>query len=434
MRINKARIRLVAAFILVGIIAASLWFASPVTALNISFPSLPTSGTLGQTYSFSINITVRNTDLLPIRSIDLQIYNVASPSTYSVNCSGLPMPSGANQTANQTYTTSGGSFSISGTTGGNWVYANSAGRHGYGYSYQDGTWVTENYSDGYGYGFGYGGVYVGETSIAYTVNWVSPSSWPAGTYRAIVVVYGNGADTALTHNIVASFSLQTPAPGPSGDGGGGGGGLEPGVTNVAFFVDSQGVFTQSVTASCSDGKCSVTIEQGTKGLTKEGTPLSQITVKPATITPPPPAGVNVIGEACDFGPEGATFDKPVTITFTYNDNQIPDGFDEQKLVIAVWDAAAGQWVNLVGIIDPVKNTITVQVTGFAKYAILAYREAVFTISGLSISAAEVNIGQSVTISAIVANIGDIAGSYKVTLKINNTVVDTKDITFRWSYQ
>jgi len=44
--------------------------------------------------------------------------------------------------------------------------------------------------------------------------------------------------------------------------------------------------------------------------------------------------------------------------------------------------------------------------------------AVFTCSDLSISPGEVNIGETVTISLLVANTGDVSGSHAVTLKIN----------------
>ncbi len=54
--------------------------------------------------------------------------------------------------------------------------------------------------------------------------------------------------------------------------------------------------------------------------------------------------------------------------------------------------------------------------------------AEFKTGALTIWPSQVNIGESVSISALVANTGDLAGSYKVILKINNIVVDTKDIT------
>ncbi|MFC1966545.1 Ig-like domain-containing protein [Chloroflexota bacterium] len=54
--------------------------------------------------------------------------------------------------------------------------------------------------------------------------------------------------------------------------------------------------------------------------------------------------------------------------------------------------------------------------------------ATFTIFGLSVSPAEVDTGASVTISVTVANTGDAAGSYEVTLKINGAAVETKTVT------
>ncbi|MBI2288116.1 MAG: hypothetical protein HYU83_03940 [Chloroflexi bacterium] len=44
------------------------------------------------------------------------------------------------------------------------------------------------------------------------------------------------------------------------------------------------------------------------------------------------------------------------------------------------------------------------------------------------SPAQVNTGESVTISVQVANTGDLSGSYKVTLKVNNVTEADKDIT------
>jgi len=54
--------------------------------------------------------------------------------------------------------------------------------------------------------------------------------------------------------------------------------------------------------------------------------------------------------------------------------------------------------------------------------------AVFTSSNLSISPSEVNIGETVTISVLITNAGDAAGSYEVTLKINGVVEATKEAT------
>ena len=56
------------------------------------------------------------------------------------------------------------------------------------------------------------------------------------------------------------------------------------------------------------------------------------------------------------------------------------------------------------------------------------KAAAFTSSRLSISPSEVYIGETVTISVVIANTGDGAGSYGVSLKINGKVEATKEIT------
>jgi beta-lactamase superfamily II metal-dependent hydrolase len=54
--------------------------------------------------------------------------------------------------------------------------------------------------------------------------------------------------------------------------------------------------------------------------------------------------------------------------------------------------------------------------------------AKFTTTGLSITPAEVSIGESVTISVVVTNTGGITGTYAVTPKINNVAVESKSVT------
>ena len=52
----------------------------------------------------------------------------------------------------------------------------------------------------------------------------------------------------------------------------------------------------------------------------------------------------------------------------------------------------------------------------------------FTISDLAITPAEVDIAETVTISVLITNTGDLEGTYEVTLKINDVAVATKDVT------
>jgi hypothetical protein len=166
------------------------------------------------------------------------------------------------------------------------------------------------------------------------------------------------------------------------------------------------------------------------GLDKNLKPLTKITLVPMATPPAPPAESTVIGLTYDCGPEGASFDPLVTITFSYNPTKIPAGVNEQDLVLAFYDKATGQWVTLSDIVvDPVKHTISGKTGHFTTFSVIAYTSpADFAASALTISPTEVNVGESVSISVNIANTGDLAGSYDATLKINNIVVETKQVT------
>jgi len=73
------------------------------------------------------------------------------------------------------------------------------------------------------------------------------------------------------------------------------------------------------------------------------------------------------------------------------------------------------------------GTYTVDINGLLGTFTVKTKTA-FTISDLTISPTEVDIGESVTISVLVTNTGDLTDSRRLTLKIDNVVVATRDVT------
>ena len=204
--------------------------------------------------------------------------------------------------------------------------------------------------------------------------------------------------------------------------------LPPGTTDVSAYVDESGLFTQDVTTESEDGKVKLLIDEGTKGLTEEGTPLSEVTIVPMEDPPPPPEDSSVIGLVYDVGPDGATFGVPITITLTYDESLIPEGVAEENLVIAVWDEEISEWVELVSVVDPETNTITAEVSHFTAFTILAYTHpAAFATSDLSITPTEVDIGETVNITVTVANTGGIEGTYTAVLEVNGAKEATQEL-------
>ncbi len=59
---DKSLPKIAIAIVLVMSIAISMWFATPTKALDMTFPSLPTSGTLGSTYSFQVTVDIADSE------------------------------------------------------------------------------------------------------------------------------------------------------------------------------------------------------------------------------------------------------------------------------------------------------------------------------------------------------------------------------------
>ncbi len=211
----------------------------------------------------------------------------------------------------------------------------------------------------------------------------------------------------------------------------------PGVT--CGTADEAGVFQEEVTAPSEDQLAEVTVPQGTTALTVEGEPVAELTVEPMETVPPPPEDHEVVGVTYTFGPEGATFDAPVAITIHYSDDDIPAGVREEDLTLAVWDPVAGRWDELDSVVDTVNNTVTAEVTHFSTFTVLAETPppievvpvilpAAFQISQLTVAPAEVGPGDTVTISVLVENIGDVSGTLQLEFEIDGEVVASKQVT------
>jgi len=145
------------------------------------------------------------------------------------------------------------------------------------------------------------------------------------------------------------------------------------ITDVSGVVTEEGVFTEEVTIEPESGKAQITIGEDTTGQTKEGEPLSEIWIIEIDKEPSaPPPDTKIVGEIHALGPDGATFDPPITFTSTYNPDDIPKRANERDLVIVLWDKNAGKWVELEGCtVDTVNNTISAPVSHFSRYTIIA---------------------------------------------------------------
>ncbi len=167
---------------------------------------------------------------------------------------------------------------------------------------------------------------------------------PDGATITFHVTNTNGTATGGTATFVAGGGpteqdLSVTIAAQVGGGGGGGGGApapaaEPGVieftvfgTTTSLTISDTGEILETFTATSATGNVTITIPAGTIALDKDGNPLSSLTLDVDTSPPDPPAGDNIIGLVYDFGPEGATFEPPITVTFAYDPDEVPERSD-----------------------------------------------------------------------------------------------------------
>lgn len=205
-----------------------------------------------------------------------------------------------------------------------------------------------------------------------------------------------------------------------------------GQTPLGGSIDASGITTNPVTAESFDGLLTMTLDKGTAALTRYGIPLAWIGMYKVKSVPAPPEDAYVVSLMYELQPSGATFDPPVILTFSYDPGHLPEGVDEEDLVISHYDKSIGEWTNFDTVVDTEAKTVTAGVNHFSPIAAFVYRpiasSPIFEYSALDISPGQVDTGEAVTISILTANTGDKLGQGVVTLKINDRVEVTKKVT------
>jgi hypothetical protein len=172
-----------------------------------------------------------------------------------------------------------------------------------------------------------------------------------------------------------------------------------------------------------DSKLILDIASGTKLTNSQGKTLTTLSAA-VLANPPAPPESSAILLAYEFGPEGAAFTPALTLTFSYG--TLPEGAKNLKLVY--WNGSI--WEQVEASVDAAKGTVIASISHFSKYALLYQlpSPANIAFTGITISPQAVKPDEKVTIQASVTNSGDLSGSYKLVLKINDRQVDSKEVT------
>jgi hypothetical protein len=198
---------------------------------------------------------------------------------------------------------------------------------------------------------------------------------------------------------------------------------------TAIFTQDSNQFPSGRFTS-NDGIIELFVPDGTVSLDKQGNPITDLEFSINTNPPTLPDG-NIIGQVYDLEPSGATFDTPITLTWSYQSSYVPEGIDEMDLYVAYYSDDTGEWTALESDVDPLEDIITVSVAHLTTFAVLAPptppTPATFEMSSLSISPDEVDTEAPVTISVLLMNTGETAGSYTAILKINGATEETREV-------
>lgn len=138
--------------------------------------------------------------------------------------------------------------------------------------------------------------------------------------------------------------------------------------DTRLTVNASGVVTIAARLQDNTGTTVIDIAAGTILKAADGSVLSSISVTAPPAVPDAPPG-RVILVARDFGPDGATFSPPITLTIKFDPSQLPDGASEIDLVIAFRDG--DNWVPLDTTVDTVGNTASAGASHFTTFALLA---------------------------------------------------------------
>lgn len=144
-------------------------------------------------------------------------------------------------------------------------------------------------------------------------------------------------------------------------------------TDVSETVTDDGLFTEEVTIKTEEKFGEVTIPENTTSQTKEGEPptviwLVEIDKTRANVS----ESTAVVSLQYEAGPDGLTFDKPITLTLNYDPYSQIAAAQEDSLFIATWDNTAHEWIKLENrTIDKKNKTISAQVLHFSRYTVIA---------------------------------------------------------------
>lgn len=144
---------------------------------------------------------------------------------------------------------------------------------------------------------------------------------------------------------------------------------DPG-TSAKVYTNANGVVTQATRLQSTDGRATVSLDEGVVAKDASGKPLAEITLKslPSENLPALPSGsaFTFAGMAYEIGPDGATFSPPVSLSFT-----LPQAQWGQDYTVKFFDQKSGTWQDLPTAFDAATGTVTARFSHLCIFALFA---------------------------------------------------------------
>lgn len=142
----------------------------------------------------------------------------------------------------------------------------------------------------------------------------------------------------------------------------------------SLTTSADGATSNAARIAATDGVASLFVPEGVIALDRNGEPVTEISIQPAPVDAVPgiPAGAlfQFAGYTYEAGPDGATFDPAITLTFDIPD-ELWNSLDlaTEQFTVKWYNAETGIWEDVQTAFSPETRTVRATVTHFSIYAL-----------------------------------------------------------------
>ena len=197
-------------------------------------------------------------------------------------------------------------------------------------------------------------------------------------------VYTPGASSRLALTMKKDGATGGGSSGPSGGGGGGGGPSggsfmpsSPAAPVMEYTgsgslnTDMGGVVQYTTIIATAEGGASLSIGQGVLAQDRFGRPLDAVSVRSTSLgdLPASGSGAEPVGRALRCGPDGATFDPAIEVSFMLTPDEWERSGVGERFVVQWYNSETGAWEPLTTTVHPATHTVTATISHFTLVAV-----------------------------------------------------------------